>query len=473
MVSRVVQISGKYMQKSEVIKNAPGNKEVKDWTSGSIFKNLLLLSWPMIISNIMAMLGPTINMIWVGRLGPDDIAAVGVSGMIVMFVMTVMMGVSIGARALIARFIGMKQPLEAVRVARQAFLVSLVFSTIVAGIGVIFSDTILHLMGVQEEVLRLGSEYLKIQFCGSVIMGFWMISESIMQSSGDTITPMRNGIISKIFHLILCPLFIFGWFFVPATGIVGAALATIAAQFVALVMNLYALFTGKTQLHLHLKGMRIDPPLMWRIIKIGVPGIVMMAQKNLSNLIVMKIIIMYGTLAVAAHAILQRVEMIFFMAGVGMGSAAGVLAGQNLGAGEPERAGKSGLFAISIAESFVIMACAVAFIFPEKIIVIFNSDPELIKLTSIFLRIGVAGYVMCGVEPVFLNFFTGVGDTTIPMIFEVGTTWCLLLPMAILFPKLWGLGVYGVRWAMVLSYILLSIAYVIYFKIGRWKNKVV
>jgi len=448
-----------------------GKRKVKDWTKGSILKNLLLLSWPLIISHIMMMTGPTIDMIWVGKLGPDAIAAVGVSGIVVMLVMTAMMGVAIGARALIARFIGMKEPMNAVRVARQAFIISMAFSLVIAAIGIIFSDTILHLMGVEKEVLRLGSAYLKVQFCGAIIMGFWMISEIIMQSSGDTITPMRNGIISKVFHVILSPIFIFGWLFIPGMGVIGAALANIASMFAGLVMNLYSLFTGKTQLQLHLKGVRIDFPLIWRIIKIGIPGVVMLAQKNLSNLIVMKIIVHYGTLAVAAHTVLQRVEMIFFMAGVGMGSAAGVLAGQNLGAGQPQRAGKSGIYAIGIAETFVVIACTLAFIFPETLISIFTRDPALIEITTVFLRIGVVGYLMCGLEPVFLNFFTGVGDTTVPMAFEVGTTWFLLLPMAIIFPGLWNLGVYGVRWAMALSFVLLTAAYVVYFMMGRWKMK--
>lgn len=459
------------MQKPEVVKKSAADRSVRDWTSGSIFKNLLLLSWPMIISNIMAMIGPTIDMIWVGRLGPDAIAAVGVSGIIVMFIMTAMMGVAIGARALIARFIGMKQPADAVRVARQAFLIAMGLSIVIAAAGIILSDTILGLMGVEEEVLRLGSAYLKVNFCGAVIMSSGMICESIMQSSGDTITPMIIGIISKIFHVALSPLFIFGWLFVPGMGVVGAALANVASLSIGLASSLFVLFTGKTHLHLHLKGMRIDPALMGRILKIGIPGVVMMAQKNLSNLIVMKIIVHYGTFAVAAHTVLQRVEMIFFMAGVGMGSAAGVLAGQNLGAGEPERAGKSGIYAIGIAETFVIIACTLAFIFPASVISIFTRDPELIKVTTVFLRIGVVGYLMCGLEPVFLNFFTGVGDTTVPMTFEVGTTWCLLLPMAIIFPKLWGLGVLGVRWAMALSFVMLTCGYVIYFLTGRWKRK--
>ncbi|MBN2420025.1 MAG: MATE family efflux transporter, partial [Deltaproteobacteria bacterium] len=436
---------------------------IKDWTSGSIFKNLLLLSWPMIISNIMVMTGPTIDMIWVGRLGPDSIAAVGVSGIIVMFIMTAMMGVAIGARALIARFIGMKQPNEAVRVARQAFLIAMGLSVVIATAGIILSDGILALMGVEAEVLRLGSAYLKVNFCGAVIMSSGMICENIMQSSGDTITPMVIGIISKVFHVALSPLFIFGWLFVPGLGVVGAALANVCSLLIGLAASLFVLFTGKTQLHLHLKGMRIDFALMWRILKIGIPGVVMMAQKNLSNLIVMKIIVHYGTLAVAAHTVLQRVEMIFFMAGVGMGSAAGVLAGQNLGAGQPERAGKSGIYAIGIAETFVIIACALAFIFPTYLISVFTQDPELIEVTTVFLRIGVVGYLMCGLEPVFLNFFTGVGDTTVPMTFEVGTTWCLLLPMAIIFPKLWGLEVLGVRWAMALSFVMLTCGYVILF----------
>jgi Na+-driven multidrug efflux pump len=179
---------------------------------------------------------------------------------------------------------------------------------------------------------------------------------------------------------------------------------------------------------------------MWRIIRIGVPGIVMMAQKNLSNLIVMTIIIHYGTLAVAAHSLLQRVEMLFFMGGLGMGIASGVLAGQNLGAGKPERAQKSGLYAFFMAEGFVIICCILAFIFPSAIISVFNTDPDLMKIAIVFLQIGIVQYLMCGLEPVFMQFLTGVGDTFVPMIFEVAATWLVLLPAALLLPKLWGYG---------------------------------
>lgn len=446
-------------------------RKSKDWTRGNIFRNLILLSWPIIISSVVTMIGPTIDMIWVGKLGPDAIAAVGISGMVVMFVMTAMMGVAIGARALIARFTGMKNTIDAVRVARQSFMIGAAFAIVILVIGVSFSDIILRLLGVEDEVLRLGSAYLKVQFGGAILFSSWMIAEGIMQASGDTFTPMKIGIISKIIHIALCPIFIFGLFSFPALGVVGAALASILSQGIGLVMALLVLFTGKTRLHLHLRGIRIDPPLMWRIIKIGVPGIVMMAQKNLSNLIVMTIIIHYGTLAVAAHSVLQRVEMIFFMVGVGMGSAAGVLAGQNLGAGQADRAGKSGIYAFALAESYVIICCVLAFIFPETIISIFNKDPELIKVTTVFLKIGIIGYLMCGIEPVFMQFFTGVGDTFAPMTFEVSATWCVLLPLAILLPKLWGLEVYGIRWAMALSMVLLTAAYVIYFIMGKWRGK--
>ncbi|NLA74332.1 MAG: hypothetical protein GX846_02450 [Deltaproteobacteria bacterium] len=235
------------MAEAAINKPGAGGRLVKDWTRGNIFKNLLLLSWPLIISHVMSMIGPTIDMIWVGRLGPDAIAAVGVSGIIVMFIMTAMMGIAIGTRALIARFIGMRLPDDAVRVAMQAFLISIMFSVVIALVGIIFSDFILSLLGVEAEVLRLGSAYLKVNFCGAVIMSSVMVCESIMQSSGDTITPMVLGILSKIFHVLFSPLFIFGWLFVPGMGVVGAAIASVAAQLIGLTMSLFVLFTGKSR----------------------------------------------------------------------------------------------------------------------------------------------------------------------------------------------------------------------------------
>jgi Na+-driven multidrug efflux pump len=158
---------------------------------------------------------------------------------------------------------------------------------------------------------------------------------------------------------------------------------------------------------------------------------------------------------------------------MGMGISAGVLAGQNLGAKKPERAEKSGWLAIGFAECLMVVCAVLIFVWPEMIVKIFNSEPELIRLGSVFLRIGAAGFLLMGFGPTFMHILSGVGDTFPPMLFAIITTWGVLIPLAVILPRITNLGVYGIRWAIVASLFTSAAAYSIYFKSGRWKKKTV
>jgi len=179
----------------------------------------------------------------------------------------------------------------------------------------------------------------------------------------------------------------------------------------------------------------------------------------------------FGTLGVAAHTLGQRLDMVMFMLIMGLGMGAGVLAGQNLGAGQPERAERGGWLALGVAEGTMIIFSAVILLWAENIISIFNAEPELVKLASSFLRIAVVGYLVSGFIAVFQHVLTGAGDTIPALIIEVGHMWLVMVPLALLLPQLTDLGVYGIRWAMVAGVLVGAVAYVIYFRTGRWKRK--
>jgi len=177
----------------------------RDWTKGSIIRNLWSLSWPMIVSNSLNMLGPTIDMIWVGRLGAASVAGVGVAGIAVMMVMSMMMGLFMGLRAMVARFVGAGDNRGAIHVARQAFAISAVFSIVMAATGIFLAEQILILMGLEADVIAQGAAYMRILFVGVVVMSFRMVTEAIMHASGDTVIPMRIVIFFRLFHVALCP----------------------------------------------------------------------------------------------------------------------------------------------------------------------------------------------------------------------------------------------------------------------------
>ncbi len=443
----------------------------RDLTKGSVFRNLWTLSWPMMISNSLNMLGPTIDMIWVGRLGTAAIAGVGAAGMGLMILMPAMMGLTMGARAMIARFIGSGDEVGANHVARQAFVLSAGFSTIMAVIGIFFAEPILRLLGMGDDVIREGAPYMRIIFVGSIALACRFIAESIMQASGDAVTPMKITVVTRIFHVALVPFLVLGWWIFPRMGTSGAALTNVLSQSIGLALALWVLFSGRTRIRLNLSNFRLDPGIIWRMVKIGLPALVSGLVQPFAMTLFMRIIASFGTVAVAAFTLGTRIQMLLFMPGAALGMAAGVIAGQNLGAGQPERAEKSGWMAAGVVEVIMLIGAAVVLLGADSIVGIFSSDPDLVETASAFIKIAVVGYLVMGASMVFMQCLMGVGDTVPPMVLNLIMMWAVQLPLAYFLPRVTNLGVYSVPWAMVTGMYFGAIVFTVYFRMGRWKRK--
>ena len=327
------------------------------------------------------------------------------------------------------------------------------------------------LFGLEPDVVHEGAAYLRILLAGSILMAFWIIGEFIMYASGDGKTPMKISIIARILHLIFAPLLVLGWGIFPKLGVSGAALANIIAYSGGVILAFWALFSGRTRLKLTMNNFSIDPNIIWRTIRIGIPSSVSNIQRSLSNMILLWLIAPFGTLAVAGHSLCQRIEGILFLPGMGLGLAAGTLVGQNLGARQPERAEKSGWMASGLVTGIMVLGSVAILIWAEEIIGIFTSEPDLIEIASVFMRIATAGYLVMGFSSVLMQSISNAGDTLPPMIFNIVMMWLVQIPLAWALPKYTGMEVLGVRWAIVIGRYVAGIAYVIYFKLGRWKHK--
>ncbi len=443
----------------------------RDWTKGSILGNLLSLSWPMIVSGSLTMLGPTIDMIWVGKLGAASIAGVGVAGMAVMLVNSARMGLGMGMRAIIARFIGAEDIEGAQYAAQQAFAISASFAILMAVIGILFAEPILVLMGLEADVVTEGAAYMRILFVGSVALSFRMMAEGVMQASGDTMSPMRIAFFFRFFHVAICPFLVFGWWIFPRMGVSGAAITNVFSQSLGTALAMWFLFSGRTRIRLTLRNFRLDFGMIWRVVKIGIPASITSMQQSLGNFILTYIVVSFGTLAIAAHTLVQRIEMMIFMPCFGFGQAAGILVGQNLGAKQPGRAEKSGWLGSGLVTGFMLLSASAILLWSKQIIGIFNAEPDLVQLTGEFLRIAVVGYSVLGLVIVLQQCLSGAGDTLPPMIFGLATLWLVQLPLGYFLPKVTDLGVHGVRWAMVAGIFVGTAASTIYFRMGRWKQK--
>jgi putative MATE family efflux protein len=450
-----------------------GGMQHRDWTKGSIFGNLMSLSWPMLIGNTLNTLGPTIDMIWIGKLGAASIAGVGVSAIAIMVVNSLMTGLFTGTSAMVARFVGAKDEHSANRVAQQAFVVGLAYSILLAMVGVFLAAKILRLLGVAPDVVTQGAAYMRIQLVGIVTMGAITAGQGIMNASGDTRTPMKISLSYRILHIGLAPCLIFGLGIFPNLGVRGAALSSVISQAVGGGIAMWILFSGRTRLRVTLKGFAFDRSIIWRTLRVGFPASITQIERSFSDLVLVRFIIPFGTFAVAAHSVSQRIDQFVQMPCGSIGTSAGVLAGQNLGAKQPARASRTGWIAAGLATGFALLCSVAIWFWAEPLIRIFSSQEDVVGFASAFLRIQIAGYLLWGGVIALSMCLNGAGDTLITMLTNLTTMWALALSLAYVLSQHTSLGVYGIRWAMVAGIAIRAIIYTIYFKAGRWQRKTV
>jgi putative MATE family efflux protein len=443
----------------------------RDWTQGSILKNLLALSWPMTLTQTLMSLGPTIDMIWVGKLGDAAVAAVGVSGVVVQLAQGIMMGFTQGMRALIARAIGAKDYEAANRVAQQAVVVSAAYAVVMALTGHFFGEYIVRFITHDPDIVRMGTAYLRIEFIGGATITFRMMMDAIMQASGDAVNPMWIAAVYRTFHIILSPFLIFGLWIFPQLGVTGAATTGVIAQSLGVILGLNVLLGARSRVKLSFKGFVLDFPAIWRIVRIGFPASIAGIQRNLNQFFLQIFMAPFGSAALAAHVIVQRIEMFILMPAMSFGQGAGILVGQNLGARRPERATKSAWTGVAVVEIFVCAVAAAVVIFALPTVRIFNNDPSMTSTAVQFIRIAAIGWALMGFQFVLMNCLQGAGDTIPPMAIGIFTTWVITIPLAYYLPHHTTWGAMGIRWAMTASVLMGALANVIYFRTGKWQTR--
>lgn len=423
------------------------------------------------IGSILNVLGPVVDMMWVGKLGAASVAGVGVASMLVMLLDTFKMGLDMGTRAMIARFVGAGDTKGANHAALQGYVVTIGFAAIMGTLGVIFAEPIMRLLGLSPEVVARGAPYLRIQFIGILIMGIVRQNDGTMYSSGDTLNPMRIALVYRITHIVLDPFLIFGWWIFPRLETSGAAWAAITSQALGGGLGLWLLASGRTRLKLNFREFRPDGNMIWRIVKIGAPASLTGMERNYGQLLLTWFVVPFGTIAVAAHALVQRVEQFMHLPGQGLGQASGIMAAQNLGAGQPDRAEKTGWTGAVLYSAVMVVSAVVLWFFAENILRVFNNEPELLKVGTLFVRIQIISYLFFGLATVLQQCLTSIGDTVTPAAVVLVSVWLVQVPLAFFLSKYTDLGVYGTRWAIVASTLVSAVAYTAYFRMGRWKRK--
>lgn len=449
------------------------NKPTYELTKGSISKSIWILALPMIVSNVLQTLFNVVDMIFVGKLGTSAIAAVSMSGIIMMLIITVTIGLSIGTTAMVARFTGAGEMKQANNIAMQALILGGIIYIFLAIVGILFTEPLLKLLGAEPKVVELGTAYLKIMFAGSITILLLFLVSAILRGAGDALTPMKILVFSTLLNIILDPLLIFGIGIFPRLEVRGAAYATVLARGIGMVIGLWILFQGHSRVHLNLRKVKLDPNVMWRIIKIAIPGFLRPALRNISGLIVMSIVALYGTYAIAAFGICIRINMIAMMPGFGLGMAAATLVGQNLGAQQPERAGRSAWMVLGFYEIIMLVAGTLFFIFAKELIQIFNTNTEVVRMGMTFIRIVTLSYVFLASSIILGSAMSGAGDTVSPAVITGIAQLGIRVFLALLLTKICFLDTLGIWLAITISIVAEGILTATWFGVGKWKSKII
>jgi len=418
-------------------------REKRDLTQGSIPRNLIALALPLVAANLLQTTFNIVDMLFVGRLGPAAIAAVSLAGVITMFLMTIAIGLATGTQAMISRFIGAKDQQQAEVVAIQSLFLGIFSSFFLSIIGLFLSQFLLELVGAKGEVLSLGKGYLQIMFSGIYTVFLLFLVSAIFQGVGNTVTPMKILLFSTVSNIVFDPLLIFGIWFFPHWGVNGAAAATVTARGLGMLTGIYLLFKGKSGIYLHLQKVRIDLGMMWRIIRIGLFASLQASLRNISQIVVARIVASFGTYAIAAYGIGMRVRMVVMMPGFGLAAATAVLVGQNLGAKNPQRAEKSGLISSLLYSLFMVFTGSLFHIFAQPIISAFNPQPDVVRIGVNYLHVLTLSFVFLGIAIVLSRAMNGAGDTISPMVITGFTFLSSVFLFAYFSPVSWEQPAYG------------------------------
>jgi putative MATE family efflux protein len=412
------------------------------------------------------------NMFWVGKLGAVDLAAVVSATFLIWFIYVLSDVISVGTVALVSRYVGAKEETKAGYIARQAYLFAIVSSLILAIFMILVGGRYaFNLMGTESEVTRLGINFVRIVFAGTTFLFLIETFGACFRGSGDTKTPMKVLLVSLSLNIALDPLLIFGIGPFPRMGTSGAALATFLSWGTAAVIYLILIIRGRLRFTFSLlPKFNLDFSVVQKILKIGVPlsvsGILFIVVYIFLN----RVTATFGTEAIAALGIGNRMESLSFLTCFGFSQAAAALVGQNLGAKKPERAEKCAWRTVRIVVLITGFISIMFFLFPRWISSFFISDPKVIKMAIDYLRILALSQVFMALEIVLEGSFSGAGNTIPPMTVSIPGS-ILRIPLAYLIAIFWGVGVDGIWWAITLTTIAKGATLAFWFKQGKWKTK--
>jgi putative MATE family efflux protein len=443
----------------------------QDYTSGSLNRAIFLLAVPMVLEMVLESLFAVVDVFWVGRLGANAVATVGLTESMLSLVFAVAMGLSLSTTAMVARRIGEKDSTGAAVAAVQAIALGLMVSILIGAPCLVLAPRLLRWMGSSSEIVAVGSGYARICLGGSGVVLMLFLNNAIFRGAGDAAIAMRLLWVSNIINLFLDPCLIFGLGPFPRLGVTGAAWATLTGRSIGVAYQFYRLLRGTERIHIFANQIRLHLEVMWRLLRVSLTGILQFAIAHTSWIGLVRIVSIFGAAALAGYTIAIRVVIFAILPSWGLSNAAATLVGQNLGAKQPERA-EAAVWRTGLCNMLFLGSVGVCFVlFAQPVIRLFTHDPAVVPLGVSCLRIVSYGNIGYAYGMVMLQAFNGAGDTVTPTIVNFFGFWLLEIPLAYWLAIPLNLRSNGAFYAIVIAEASIAVASAILFRRGRWKGQ--
>ena len=443
----------------------------QDYTTGNLNRAILLLAVPMVLEMVLESLFAVVDGFWVGRLGANAVATVGLTESMLSLVFAVALGLSLSTTAMVARRIGEKDPEGAAGAGVQAIALGLFVALTIGVPCFFFAPNLLRLMGASPEIVTTGSGYTRICLGGSFAVLLLFLNNAIFRGAGDAAIAMRLLWVSNIINLVLDPCLIFGWGPFPRLGVTGAALATLIGRSIGVLYQFYRLMKGTERFRILRRQVRLQFDVLLRLIRVSVTGILQFAIAHTSWIGLVRIVSIFGSAALAGYTIAIRIVIFVILPSWGLSNAAATLVGQNLGAGHPERAEKA-VWRTGFYNVMFLGAVGLVFIFfAEPIVRLFTQDPAVVPLGAACLRIVSYGNLGYAYFMVMMQAFNGAGDTVTPTIVNFFGFWLFEIPLAYWLAIPLHMRSNGVFASIAIAESAMAAASAVLFKQGKWKKK--
>jgi putative MATE family efflux protein len=439
---------------------------------GPILRSLLTLAIPIVAANVLQSGYQIIDAFWVGRLGGTAIAAVSLSFPVMFLMFAVGAGLSMAGSTLIAQYVGARNERMVGHVAGQTILMVVLASLVLGTIGYFVAPALLRLVGVAPDVYAGALGFMRVSFIGLVFNFTFFVFNAIMRSLGRATLPVYIVAGTVLLNFALDPLLIFGWGPVPAYGVMGAAIATLVTQGVAAVIGVVILRRGMHGVHVRRADLVPDFAYVKRAFFLGFPASIEMSARALGLMMMTFLITSFGTLTLAAYGVGNNVVQVIIIPAMGLSMAVSTLVGQNIGAGDIERAARIGRLGGLLGFVSLSVLGLLVFLFPASIVAFFvPDDPAVIAAGAEYLRVVAPAWGFLGLQFALTGVLRASGNMVMTMVLTLVSQWVLQFPLAYVLSKHTALGALGIWWAFPIANVVITLITICVYAKGDWKKK--